>query len=187
MNVRNPFAQFYLLAEVHKSPLKTRPIISISGSLLHGPGRWVDGELQQIVCHIPFVIRSSFLLVKEMQMRSFDKRAGFFTADAVSMYTKIDTAHSLRSISDFLLNDPEICELAEVNVKRLLHTLRIVMTNNLFQFGDTYWIHRSRTAKGAPPAPTYATLYFAIHESRIVPNFPELRFYGRYIDDVIGV
>ena len=65
--------------------------------------------------------------------------------------------------------------------------LRTVMIHNIFKFGDIFWVQLSRTAIGAPPAPMYATLYFGILEQQLIPQFPELIFYRRFIDDGIGL
>ena len=41
---------------------------------------------------------------------------------------------------------------------------------------------------GAPPAPPYATIYYGIHEDYLLHTYcPELFFYKRFIDDVIGI
>ena len=192
-SVRDPFGYFYLLAKVHKTPWSTRPIISCSGSILQGLGRWVDGELQRICSHLPFALSGSFQLVNSFHSLNtveapLPPSTRFFTCDAVSMYTNIDTGHALFEIEEWLrYSNSGRLAAHDVNISALMKALNIVMTHNVFRFGDTNWIQHSGTAMGAPPAPMYATLYFAIREERIVPLFPELLFYRRFIDDGFGI
>jgi hypothetical protein len=183
----SPFNYLYLLAKVHKTPWNTRPIVSCSGSLLHGLGRWVDKELQRIVKHLPFYLKSSVDLAHELaKLDPLPPNARFFTCDATAMYTNIDTDHALSEIETFL-RQSLIPVLEDVNVDAIIAALRLIMENNVFVFGDTFWHQRTGTAMGTPPAPMYATLYFAIHESKLLHNFPQIRFYRRYIDDGFGI
>jgi hypothetical protein len=63
------------------------------------------------------------------------------------------------------------------------------MTNNIFSFGETFWLQLTGTAMGTPTACSYATITFGQHEnSKILPKFNQhLIYYKRYIDDVFGV
>eukprot|EP00956_Cyclotella_meneghiniana_P000184 scaffold247_cov39-Cyclotella_meneghiniana.AAC.5 len=66
--------------------------------------------------------------------------------------------------------------------------MKIVFRNNLFKFGDTYWRQKSGTAMGTPPAPPYATIFYAIHENEMLKKWSEqVPFYKRFIDDVFGI
>ena len=184
-----PYAHFYLLAKIHKDPWKTRPIVSISGSILQGLGRWVDAQLQPVCRHIQYQLQSSVDLIQQLKERRFNPEARFFSMDAVSMYTNINTDHALNVIGDFLFSTEgrNICRKEKVDPSATLAALRLVMTSNVFKFGDTFWEQRSGTAMGTPPAVVYAKLYFFLHEREFVSQFPELLFYGRFIDDVLGV
>lgn len=172
---RQKFPQFYITAKVHKTPWKTRPIVSVSGSILHGFGVWIDRQLQTLGRQTPAFISSSWDLAKELRtLPALPPTARLFTADAVSMYTNIDTEHALKKIKTM--------------VPRHVHSaLQILMTNSAFQFSDTFWLQVNGTAMGVPPACMWATLYFSKHETKIMEHFGEyLLYYKRYIDDVFG-
>ena len=179
----DPYAYFYLLAKVHKTPWKTRPIISVSGSILQGLGQWVDSQLKIICQNLPYVIKSSHELSLHLRNMTLPPNARLFSIDAITMYTNIDTKHALEEISAFLAT----YDHPKVNVPALLQALRIIMTHNLFKFGDTFWVQLTGTAMGAPPAPSYATLYYYLHEQNIIPTHTCLYYYGRYIDDGLGI
>ena len=172
--------------KIHKPELTTRPIVSYSGSFYYGLGVWLDEQLQRIVCHLRSYIKSSFDLKKFLVTLALPPNCSVFTADAVSMYTNIRTPAALYAISRYLHRHRR--HLADVPVNAVIEALRIVMCNNMFQFGDTFWIQLTGTAMGAPPAPTYATLAFGTHEENFLPDHEaHLVYYGRYIDDVFGI
>jgi hypothetical protein len=187
LSVKDPFAYFYITAKVHKTPFKTRPIVSVSGSLLHGLGRWVDHYLQQICAGIPYRATSSQTLVDELRaLGPLPPSARFFTCDALSMYTNIDTDDALETIDKYL-RQTDACRTLDTDCDSIMAALKIIMRHNVFRFGDTYWLQLQGTAMGTPPAPMYATLYFAILEIQFCPSELPLAFYRRYIDDGFGI
>ena len=103
------------------------------------------------------------------------------------MYTNIDTDHALLVLGNFFRNH-QLCRPIWGTADTILEALELLMRNNLFQFGDTYWKQTDGTAMGAPPAPAYATVYYAIHEIELTQKFGRfLKFYRRYIDDAIAI
>jgi hypothetical protein len=187
LEVADPFAYFYIMAKVHKKPRwKVRPIASVSGSITHGLGRWLDQQLKPIVRALPSYISSSLQLKQRLERLTFEpSRVSLFTCDAVSMYTNIDTDHALVKIAHFLRTSP-LCK--DCPSGAIICGLEILMRNNVFKFGDTFWIQEQGTAMGTPPAPNYATLYFGIHELDIAPHFNTvLAAYFRYIDDCLAL
>jgi len=110
------------------------------------------------------------------------------SADAVSMYTNIDTQQAINSMQDFI----------QVNLDKIpsnfpttlfLNILEIVMNNNIFSFGDTFWLQLTCTAMGMPAACSYATITFGQHENiHLLPKYrSHLLYYKHYIDDIFGV
>ena len=186
-SVSDPFAYFYALAKVHKSPWKTRPIVSVSGSILYGLGKWLDQQLQPIIKKLPTYLSSSFELKQDLdQLAGTDlRRMSLFTGDVIAMYPSIDLNDAFDRIQDFLYNSP-LC--AGISVAPIIAALRLVMTRNCFRFGDTYWLQTDGTAMGTPPAPSFATLYYGIFEIDLLQHYGDsLLYLRRYIDDQFGI
>jgi len=100
------FPQFYILAKLHKTPLVTCPIISVSGTLLHGFGCWVDWQLQQPGQSIPSFINSLYALTQRLctiqEETPLPATALLFTCNVVGMYTNINTKHALGHLCSHL-------------------------------------------------------------------------------------
>jgi hypothetical protein len=116
LEVIDPYPKFYITAKIHKKPWKSRPIVSVSGSLLDGLGRWVDKILQPYIkaAHSA-VLSSTSLKDMLMELEHLPPNTRLFTTDAVSMYTNIDTDHALLVIRQFIHQYPEYATLHERN------------------------------------------------------------------------
>jgi len=119
-------------------------------------------------------------------MLQLPPNARVFTADARAMYTNIPTAPCLESIGEYLQEN--YAQFSHVDHDTLISALSIVMNNNIFRFGDTYWVQDNRAAMGAPPCPSWAMMYFAPFEDDSCDVFSNhILYYKRYIDDVFGI
>ena len=178
-------AVFYLTPKIHKSPWSTRPIVSCPSTLLFNLGKWVDNQLQKLASAQPAYFKDTKDLLDHLASLNLPPTARIFSADAVSMYTNIKTSAALREIAQYIHQRSHRWQC--IPLEALMQALTLVMRNNIFRFGDTYWLQTSGTAMGTPPAPSYANLFFAIHENRIIRKYPQLACYKRFIDDIIGI
>ena len=67
--------------------------------------------------------------------------------------------------------------------------MKLVMENNIFNWGDLYFLQLLGTAMGTSCACMWATIYFWVHESsNLLPHHSKnLLLLKRYIDDMIGI
>ena len=103
------------------------------------------------------------------------------------MYTNIPTCTALNLIGKHITQyKHESNETYPTDAVR--EGLHLVMTMNTFAFGDLTFKQLNGTAMGTPPAPPYATVYYSIHEEKILPKFLQrIVFYRRFMDNVIGI
>ena len=108
-----------------------------------------------------------------------------FIADATLIYTNIDTDICIHTISSILKNESQFKHFPH---DAIIGALKIIMKNNYFKFGDTFWLQLSGCAMGTPLAPPYTTIYFSPHENHCQSLFKNnLIFYKRFIDNIFGI
>ena len=129
---KEPWGFLYLLFKVHKNPLKTRPVVSYCGNLLHPSGHLITEWLQSLAKMHKSYFQDSFMLKKELELQEIPSNARLFICDATSMYTNIRTRPELYSIRQFALENKE---QQTVPPAVLMDELPLLMTNNVFQFG----------------------------------------------------
>ena len=101
-----------------------------------------------------------------------------FTADAMSMYTNIPTHMALNLIGKYL-TQYQLKNNKEFPQDTVRAGLRLIMTMNIFTFGDITLKQLNGTAMGTPPAPPYATIYYRIHEEKFLPHHSRQVIYQR--------
>ena len=179
--------QFYGMPKVHKEELQTRPVVSCVGSIPQILSQHLHFHLDQVVHLCPSYLKNSWELIEDLRkLGPLPPGSRMFTADAVGMYNNIDATHAIEIIGKWL--DLHAHELPRGFPPKdfILEGLNIVMTTNVFQFGDTFWLQLNGTAMGTSVACTYATIYYSYHEeTRILDPTVDhgILFYRRYIDD----
>jgi len=180
---------FYITLKVHKGPLASRPIVSCVGSLLNIFSTWLDYKMKALVKHVPTFLRDSNHTIEDLKLLGpLPDYARLFTADAVSMYTNIQCEEGCAAFQGWFDDYAE--ELPRnFPVALFMAVLKIVMTYNIFQFDNTYWLQLSGTAMGTSCACLYATIFWGyIERKRILPKWKHLLpFFKRFIDDKLGI
>ena len=191
-NQKYRHAVFYGLPKIHKEKkngyYRTRPVVSKCGTFVEIASKWVDFQLQQLIHLFPSHLKDSFHILRDLRRLQIDSNIRIFTADAVSMYTYIDTTHATRVISEWFQR--QATKLPEKFPTHLVtYLLSIVMEHNVFKFGDLWFHQTSGTAMGTSVAPIYALLYYGIHENTtLLPRFQsKIVYYRRFIDDILVI
>ena len=157
---KRAFTGFYLTLKADKlkpgqnvTHLKSCPIVSCTGSLIHQLGNWTDRKLQSLAKQQISYFRNSFDLRQDLCSIQYPTTAQLFTADAVSMYTNIPTNTAIMLIARHLRkNIPE--ERPKQN-EALIAALKLVMLNNISSFGNmTFKQLNGYVCHPPPPPPT---------------------------------
>ena len=116
------------------------------------------------------------------------ENAILFSVDVVNLYGSIPLDEAMDAVREALeshLDDVDMCGLS---VDQVCNLLEQCLTNNVFRFGDEYFLQKQGVAMGNPVAPVVAILFMHRFESRALQNATiKPAFLVRYIDDFAGV
>ena len=189
-------AQMYNIIKIHKITVDTkiilsRPVLSIPSTILSPASTFANHLLQQLVPYVTSYIEDTFTLVKEIdELSTLLPGSKIFTADAISAYTNIDTKHCINIMKNWIFNLNEQNKLPlNFPVNMFIDLLHLIMTHNLFQFGNNYFVQINAYLIGVNCAVNYMTLYFGYKEEfELLPTyFNSLFFYKQQVNDILGL
>lgn len=186
--------QFYGAFKVHKAgKAKMRPIVSCVNSIPEIVSKWIDYWLKAAVrdTKLASYLRDVEHLLKDLATEfpnGLPPNARLFSMDAVGMYANIDTDHGIEQVAKYLHAHSDSLP-SNMPIPFLVEALREVMSNNIIQFGDTFWRQKSGCAMGTSTAVNYSYLYVGSLETfKLLATYQKnFLYYKRFIDDVIGV
>jgi hypothetical protein len=184
----DPHGYFYLMYKIHKTPIKTRPVCSDSGSVTYALGKWVDTQLQPMAKSMPTYFKDSFALKEILDGLQVRPGTRVFTADATAMYQYIDPEKAIPVVAEYLRDPATQQQFPDYDAEALIAALEIVLLRNTMRCGDVFVKQTSGTAMGKPCAPPWAIIFEGLHEKNILLVAYENRLpvYLRFIDDVLG-
>ena len=191
---RGKFSRFYTTIKMHKVPHKFRPIVAQCGTAIASVSSWLHYKLKKLLPFVPTYIKNTRDFHGRLQdlneLGRLPENARMIKADAISMYTDIDTNHALATLRMFLEELQEQGLLPEnFNIDMILEAAKLVMRWNLFEYGDCYFKQLTGTAMGTPAAVMWAIIYYCWHEKHvIIPKYKsKMPLMCRFIDDIFAI
>ena len=183
-----PLPKFRMTAKVHKDPYKMRPIVCCVGTLLNALSEWLDWQLGRLLHLVHTYLKDSYQLLDELnKLGRLPAGCMITTADATAMYTNMDTPHLLEVLEWWLDKTKSEGQLPHAfPVQAVVEATRLVMENNLFQFGDCFYLQLSGGAMGSSSVCKLSTIYFNVREEYLLSKYSgNIHFIRRFIDDII--
>lgn len=178
----------YYLPKIHKRLNKPpgRPIVSGVDSLFSRLGEYIDQFLKPLVVKGKSYLRDSTQLINEMKGITGIEHCLLATIDVNSLYTSISQKDGLKGVEKAL---HERSGLRLQQTQFILEGLQLAMESNYFWYQKDFYVQKKGVAMGAKYAPSVANLFMDMLEERYIYGIsrPEIKFYRRYIDDIIIV
>ena len=194
----------YFLPKIHKEKrpdtgtFAGRPIMASVGSPLKSLDVYIAKLTSPLLPLIPGSLQDTRSLLQDIaEIRDLPKGATLFSADVESLYPSIPWEEGIKAATRFyasrfheLLKDARTNNrLPPPKPKLFRDILTLVLTKNYLHFQNSSWYHqKSGTAMGCSISVFFANAFLFYRTEELLKNPPtDLKYLGRYIDDIIGV
>ena len=171
--VNNPkLGRFYLLPKIHKrlNSVPGRPVVSNSGFFTENISEFLDHHLQPLAKQVNSYIKdTNHFLQKLNGLDSLLEDAILCTVDVVGLYPSIPHDEGLESIHEALNSRSD----QSVSTETLLELMKLVLKNNFLEFNGEFFQQTRGTAIGTKCAPSYAILFLAALEQKLLDRHVE--------------
>ena len=177
--------QLYFLKKIHKNPIAVRPIVSGCGGPTEHISQFVDLQLKPFIPKIKSYLKDSGYLISLLERTPIPKNCILVTIDVKSLYLNIPHEEGIKAVLDRLYSTQELSDQMQIPPGTMKDLLAIVLKHNYFQFADKMYHQIQGTAMGTKMAPSYANIFMAQLEERLLANYPiKPLLWKRYIDDI---
>ena len=166
-----------------------RPIVSGSGTNTEGISWFCDEQVKSQLKNIDSFIKDTPDILRKFN--AFNDRGDLpentipISVDIESMYSNIPIDEGLAIFEQALERRSD----KSVPTQYVMTLLRLVMMKNIFTFNNKAWLQLIGCLMGSRTSPTFACLFMAALEQRILHGAPQhlkefIYFYGRFVDDL---
>ena len=180
--------QSYFLKKIHKTPIAVRPIVSGCGGPTEKISQLIDLHLKPHVPKIKSYLKDSGHLISLIESTPIPKNYTLATIDVKSLYLNIPHQDGMNAVLNRLYGTQKQADEMTIPPNTMEDLLNIVLKQNYFQFADKMFHQIQGTAMGTKMAPSYANIFMAELEERLLANYPIQPFlWKRYIDDILCI
>ena len=180
--------QLYFLKKIHKNPIAVRPIVSGCGGPTERISQLVDLHLKQFVSKVESYIRDSGHLINILQKTKIPTNSILATIDVKALYLNIPHEEGIQAVKKRLYYNNRESDDIPIPFGTMSDLLHIVLTKNYFQFADCMYHQVQGTAMGTKMAPSYANLFMAELEEKLLRHSTtDPILWKRYIDDILCI
>lgn len=193
---KNPWKpmKFYILAKIHKVPIKGRPIVPSMTWITHHLSQWIANQLNPLIPNLGWVLKDSNDLLKEIhqintsqKLKNKYSHLEIYSADVEALYPNMDVQTGLQLVKEFL---HEINWEHQIKIDFIIKAMEFVLTQGYIIFENRIFQQNNGAAMGSPMIPPYANIYMYMLERETVNKFIAMNFvllYKRFIDDVFVI